>query len=551
MREIYKKPVWGELLLPMFIIIAVSLAVYSNILGNGFAYDDNYQLLGNPWIKDAKFIPEIFSNNVWGFRGEITNYYRPMMYVIYLLTYYLFGIAPWGFHLVSVVLHAGSSVLVFMIARILFSEYKSHSKYLSISLMAAALFAVHPIHTEAVDWVSCVPELSYSFFCMLSLYLYLRSENRFNTSYYLSVVAFFVGTLCKEPAITLPGLLIACDLLLNKKKPELMFILKRYALFALAASAYLCIRFYALGASIDARQHGEYSHYGNSFIIFVTYIKKLILPINLKLFYSFKPAQSLFEASAFTSILITALIVALFYVAYKKDRLVFFCLLIIVVPLLPCLYTPAITGSSVQAERYLYLPSAGFCMLVSLLVSRLAGSQGRNAAVPVLLALIALYSTGTILRNADWKDDYSLWTAELKNSPQSDVAKNNLLSAAGTHIDLGVEYEKRGHDDLAIEEYIAATNCNPPADDAYLAYKSLGNVYRRMGRVDKAIEAFEKSLIVNPNNADMHNDVGIEYVKKGDIEKAIEHFRAAVRLDPTNSMPQENLDNTLRRYKTQ
>ena len=312
MREIYKKPVWGELLFPLFIIIAVTLAVYSNTLGNGFAYDDNYQLLGNPWIKDVRFIPEIFSNNVWGFRGEITNYYRPMMYVIYMLTHYLFGIAPWGFHLVSAVLHAGSSVLVFLIARILFSKYKSPSKYLSIPLMAAVLFAVHPIHTEAVDWVSCVPELSYSLFCLLSLYLYLRSDNRFTTGYYLSVVAFFVGTLCKEPAITLPGLLIAYDLLLNKKKPEFRFILKRYALFVLAASAYMALRFYVLGGNMVPRQHGEYSHYGNSFIIFVTYLKKLILPINLKLFYSFKPAQSLLEASAFTSVLLTAVLVVYF-----------------------------------------------------------------------------------------------------------------------------------------------------------------------------------------------------------------------------------------------
>ncbi len=551
MRETHKKPVWGELLIPLFIIIAVSLAVYSNTFGNGFAYDDNYQVLGNPWIKNVRFIPEIFSNNVWGFRGETTNYYRPMMYVIYMLTHYLFGIVPWGFHLVSVLLHAGSSVLVFLIARILFREYKSPSKYLSIPLMAAVLFAVNPIHTEAVDWVSCVPELSYTLFCLLSFYLYLRSDNRFTTGYYLSVVAFFMGTLCKEPAITLPGLLIAYDLLLNKKKPELQFILKRYALFALAASAYLCIRFYALGGGMNSMQHGEYGHYGNIFIIFVTYFKKLILPVNLKLFYSFKPVQSLLEASALTYVLLTALVGVFFYLAYKKDKLVFFCLLIIVVPLLPCLYTPAISGSSVQAERYLYLPSAGFCMLVSLMVSRLAGSRWRIAAAPVFLALVVLYSAGTVLRNADWKDDYSLWTAELKNSPGSDVAQNNLCSAAGTHIDLGLEYEKRGHDDLAIEEYITATNCNPPADDACLAYTNLGNVYRRMGMVDKAIEAYEKSLRLNPNNRNVHNDIGVEYVQKGDIEKGLEHFRTAVRLDPTDPTSQENLDNTRRRYKKQ
>ena len=116
----------------------------------------------------CKVYPRNLFEQRMGVRGETTNYYRPMMYVIYMLTHYLFGIAPWGFHLVSAVFHAGSSVLVFLIAGILFSKYKSPSKYLSIPLMAAVLFAVHPIHTEAVNWVSCVPELSYSLFCLLS-----------------------------------------------------------------------------------------------------------------------------------------------------------------------------------------------------------------------------------------------------------------------------------------------------------------------------------------------------------------------------------------------
>ncbi len=526
MEEIHKRPAWRELLFPLFLIIAVSLAAYANTLGNGFVYDDNFQVLGNPWIRDARFLPNIFSScDTGGLTGN-TNYYRPMMHVIYMLVYYVFGIMPWGFHLVNIVLHAGSSVLVFLIAGILFSEYKAPSKYLSIPLMAAVLFAVQPIHSEAVSWVSGVTDLSYTFFCLLSFYLYLRSESRFNTCYYLSVVAFSIGTLCKEPAVTLPALLLAYDMLLNRKKPGFQFIVKRYALFVLAASAYLGVRSYALGMSMISKQHGEYSYFGNLFIIFATYFKKLIVPINLKLIYSFRPVQSLLETSALTSVLITALVAVLFYVAYKKNRLVFFCLLTIVVPLLPCLYIPAITGPSILAERYLYLPSVGFVMLISLAIARLAGSKGRVAAASVFLTLVALYSTGTILRNADWKDDYSLWTAELKNSPGSDVARTNLCLAAGAHINLGAMYEKRGRDDLAVGEYIMATKCNPISDDAYVAYKNLGNAYGRIGKVDESIRAYEEALKVKSggaevrNNAELHNNIGVEYAKKGDMKKA-------------------------------
>ena len=537
----------------MLLIIAVSLAVYANTLGNIFVYDDDFLVMRNTWIRDVAFLPKIFLSNSWGSVGGPNSYYRPMIHVIFMLTYYVFGLTPWGFHLLNILLHAGSSVLVFLIASILFRERKAPSKYLSIPLMAAVLFAVHPIHTEAVAWVSGIPDLSYSFFCLLSLYLYIRSENRFNTGYYLSVLAFSIGTLCKEPALLLPALLLAYDMLLNKKKPGFKLILKRYALFVFAASAYMGIRFYVLGGSMAPKQHGEYGYYGNIFVIFVTYLKKLIVPTNLKLIYLFTPVHSLLEARALTSVLLTALVVVLFYVAYKKDRLAFFCLLTIFIPLLPCLYTPAITGSSVVGERYLYLPSAGFAMLVSLMMARFADSRrGRIAAASVFLALVALYSAGTVLRNGDWKDDYRLWTAEMKYSPGSDVAHDNLCLAAGAHINLGVEYEKRGRDDLAIDEYITATKCNPMSDDAYVAYKDMGNAYGRMGKVDESIRAYEESLKVKTsgaemhNNSEVHNNLGVEYAQKGDMKNAIEHFQAAVRLDPTDQAAEVNLENALK-----
>jgi tetratricopeptide (TPR) repeat protein len=533
MKGIQKRPAWRELLFPLLLVIAVSLAVYANTLGNAFVYDDDFMVVRNPWITNFRFIPNIFSNNV--FRVEITNYYRPMIDVIFMFAYYIFGPMPWGFHLVNVVLHTGSSVLVFLIARILFSEYKSPSQYLSIPLMAAVLFAVHPIHTEAVAWVSGVMDLSYSFFCLLSLYLYIRSENRFNTIYYLSALAFFTGTLCKEPALLLPGLLIAYDLLLNKKKPGFKFILKRYALFALAASAYLCIRFYALGGNLAPENgYSEYGYFGNMFIVVLTYFKKLILPTNLTLFYAFKPVHSLFEARALTAVILTMLIIVLFYIAYKKDKVAFFCLLVIAVPLLPVIYIPALgQAASVIGERYLYLPSAGFCMLVSLAIARLAGSgRGRFAAASVFLALVALYSAGTVLRNRDWKDGGSLWADEVKKAPWSTEA----------HTNLGLYYGSIGRDDLAISEYLKALQCRPVIEEAY---ENLGITYDKLGMEDKAITVFEEMLKASPDDALAYNGLGVAYAKKGDMNKAAAYFQMAVHFSPDEPLFKQNLENTL------
>jgi len=599
MTEIPENPAWKELRFPLFLIIFISLAVYANTLWNGFVYDDNFLVIDNPWIKDAKFLPNIFLNEAWGFiQGQPNGYYRPMMHIIYSLDYRLFGLNPWGFHLINMVFHAGSSALVFLVARTLFSGYKNPSSFFSIPLMTGVLFAVHPIHTEAVTWVSGVQDLSYAFFCLLSLYLYLRSGSRFNTSYYLSVAAFFLGVLCKEPALTLPALLIAYDLLLNKKSLDFSFILKRYALFALIAVTYLGVRFYVLGRSVALLN--EFGSYGNLFIIFTTYLRKLILPVDLKVIYVFRPVTSLLEAHAITAVIITAAIIALSYISFKKDKLVFFCLLVIIVPLVPSLYIPAIAGPSMLGERYLYLPSAGFAMLVSLMVSRLASSKGRTIAASVLLVLTVLYSAGTVMRNADWKDEYTLWVDVTKKSPGSADAHNNLGAAligkgmydkaqeelnhavalkpdfaeahnnlgftllqsgmndkalaefsravalkpgfTAAYINLGLAYGRLGRHNMAVGAFLAALNCDPLAENAY---DELGISYSKLGEVDKSIEAFEVALKLDPDYADAHNNLGDVYRKKGDMKMAIEHFQAAVRLEPGNPRFRENLETVL------
>src|SRR3989338_11160465 len=197
------------------IILITSIGVYLNTLPNGFVYDDEFQVLKNPWIKDVRYIPEIFLSDVWAFEGKgLSNYYRPLMHMIYMIDYYIFGLKPWGFHLTNIIFHAGVSVLVFIIASILINQshdlnpksqilksksniQDSKSKILSPAFIAALLFAAHPIHTEAVTWVAGIPELSFTLFYLLSFYLYInpvrdKSLNRRGSCKSIEEVAFAV-----------------------------------------------------------------------------------------------------------------------------------------------------------------------------------------------------------------------------------------------------------------------------------------------------------------------------------------------------------------------
>ena len=195
------------------ILLIISIGVYLNAIPNEFVYDDETQVLENQWIRDIKYISEIFLSDVWGFKeieGKIpSNYYRPLMHITYMIDYHIFGLKPWGFHLTNIIFHAGVTLLIYLIVSILInqpqiSNHKSQiinsksqipkskiknpksqilnlksqiqnpkSQILNPPFIAALLFAAHPIHTEAVTWVAGIPELSFTLFYLLSFYFYM------------------------------------------------------------------------------------------------------------------------------------------------------------------------------------------------------------------------------------------------------------------------------------------------------------------------------------------------------------------------------------------
>ena len=164
------------------IIMIVVLSVYATSLGNGFVHDDHDQIINNPWITSASYLPSILFSSVWSFQGDpqaLSNYYRPVMYIIYMVEYHLFNLSPWGWHLVNMLIHSANSIMVFL----LFSRLsippelwgkRAHQgsvlPAMVFPLLAALLFATHPVNSEAVAWVACVPELSFTFFYLKNIF---------------------------------------------------------------------------------------------------------------------------------------------------------------------------------------------------------------------------------------------------------------------------------------------------------------------------------------------------------------------------------------------
>lgn len=522
----------GRRMLPvlLLVIVLVSFAVYFNTLFNDFVHDDVDQVVNNPWIKDITKIPAMFTTSVWSFQGYNANYYRPMMHVIYLFSYLMFGLNPWGFHLVNIVLHAGASVMVYLvIARLLGGPLS----FTSPAFLSAILFAVHPIHTEVVAWVACLPELAFSLLYLLSFYLYIKSTEgtEFRKGIFvLSLISFFFSALFKEPALTLPIILLAFDYL---KKKELSSInVRRYIPYVVIIIVYLLARFHALGDFAPRHRHAElngYEYFINAFPLFAGYLAKLVLPTNLNVHHVLHPVSSLLDAKALIALVVSITFLFFWYLSFKKKSVSFLAFSIIILPLLPVLYIPAL-GENSFAERYLYLPSVGFVMLLAMLFMRVmkGSKKGTTIVLTSVLVLTCLYSAGTMIRNTVWKNDIRLWSDSVQKEPDG----------ATPHNSLGVAYYRKGLYDEAISQHLIARDLDPGRSGTY---NYLGIAYLAKGMNKEAITYFRKSLQADPNMLDAHNNLGIAYGSTGQWAKAIEHFKAAVALAPGFSDLHHNL----------
>lgn len=526
----------------VILVACVSFGVYFNGLFNGFVFDDMHQVLRNPWIKNLSRIPEIFATDVWHFAGWASNYYRPLMHVSYMVSYYIFGLKAWGFHLVNLLYHCGVTVLVFLVASHLVRRFRDSpsTSHLSPPLIAALLFATHPIHTEVVTPIMGIPDLSFTFFYLLSFYVYIRGGEGFERGHILSVGSFFIATLCKEPALTLPLILLAYDYAFGRLSDSVFGCTKRYAPYLGVVGVYFVLRHFALGGFVPSKQEiglSVYQYIINMFYLFALYLKKLIIPMNLNFLYTFQPVRSIFQMETALSLIVGIAFVFLMCVTAKKSKVIFFALLLIALPLLPALYLPALAQNldNAFAERYLYLPSFGFVLLLAFLLARTKALKSPRPQIImsiILLILTAFYSVGTACRNSIWKDNFSLWEDTAKKSPESGMARQYLAYAL----------QERGKVDEAIEHYHAALCLgeNKVPVQQFVRY-NLGVAYGMKGETDKAIEEYGIALKLNPKHAKAHNNLAVALMNKGQIDQAIEHYRSAITIDPDFAEAHSNL----------
>lgn len=509
------------------LLILLAILCYGNSLFNGFVYDDEQQILQNPYVKSWHYLPQILTTTVWSFVGAAgtTNYYRPLMTFTFLVLWQAFKDIPFGFHLFNVTLNAAVVVLVFAAGRRLFQDRR-------VAWVAAALFAIHPVHTEVVDWIAAVPELEVTFFVLLTFWLFTQLDKDPWKFYLATVASFALALLCKEPALMFAPLAIAFEHFVrpDNRGTSLLGKMTRYAPLCAVAAAYLLLRVALFGKLAPVLQHAQITWpqaIYSGFALVAGYTKYLFWPTPLSAFHVFHASVSPWELPVVLGIFVVLISIALIVYLSKRAPAAAFCIFWIGITIAPVLNARWM-ASNVFTERYLYLPSVGFCWLIAWCGVRLwdrspATTAWRRSVLAATAAVIALMSVLSIVRrNPIWRDDMTLYTRTLQSNPEAAVIRSNLGSL---YFDV-LQYDK------ALSEWQLALAQKP---DNVVTMNALGLLYTRLDRNGDAEAMFEQAIAAKPLWGDSHFNHALLLQKTGHLAEALVEFKAGVTLSPLSA----------------
>ena len=495
-------------------IVFAALLCYANSFPGSYHYDDLHSIVENPSIRSLANIPLFFVDPAL-FSGEDgQGMYRPVLLVTYAINHALSGYAPWGFHLVNILLHTACSLLVWAISVRLFKES-------SIGLFCGLLFVVHPVAGEPTNYISSRSESLAAFFYLSTFLLYLK-EKEDPVSRYGSVLCYILGLLTKSVVITAPATLWLYDRwIMGKTRP-----LKAYLPYGISAACYLLIiqlnQFLPRSLSAPVRNWDVQLWTQAKALLF--YAQTLLVPHSLNVEPQFFESTSPAEAAVLTSIALVASLVTLAWIKHRPGILCFsgaWCGLV----LLPTLIMPL---NMLVNERRLYLPLVGFVWICGYL-SRYIDRRTLYLSLP-LLALL------TLQRNPLWQDDLLIWQDAAQKSPQM----------FRTQMNLGKAFKDRGKIDESINAYKKAAAIDPLERDPY---NNIGYLYSQKKEWDRATSWLEKALERDPQFDGIYRNLGDVYLQQGKLPEAERMYRQALSLNSTEAATWSNFGNVLRQQR--
>ncbi|XP_041833388.1 protein O-mannosyl-transferase TMTC1 [Melanotaenia boesemani] len=622
------------------VLVALCALCYCNSLHGELVHDDVWAIINNPDVRPGSSLRNIFSNDFWGKRmADNTSHksYRPLCILTFKLNILLGGMTPLYFHLVNVCLHsAATCLLMYTCERCVFQECR-------LAFVTALLFAVHPVHTEAVSGIVGRADVLACLLFLLTFLSYIRSVDLCvsedsappTVSMWSLLVSLMLGTcamLVKETGITVFGVcllydaLVLCRRPLTHRLPESRLedvlrtcipLVKRAGLISGYVVVIMSVRLWLMGGSMplfsEQDNPASFSPHLLTRILTYSYLLSfnawlLLAPVMLCYDWqvgSITLVESLGDVRNVATMLLAVVMVALclhciFSLQRQESREVLVGMLFLVFPFIPATNLFFRVGF-VVAERVLYMPSMGYCILVAHGLGRLcsvAGRWGTTFLSVSMLLLLLLFSWKTVQQNNVWLSREALFRSGIQTLPHNaKVHYNyaNFLKDNGRHQEAIYHYNTAlrlyprhasamnnlgtltSIPEEAEQYYRKALDINPQHNRALFnlgnllksqgkqteaevllkdsihygphfsdAYSSLASLYAEQRRFAEANEVYLKGIENCPDSSDLHNNYGVFLVDTGEGELAVAHYQQAVRLKPAHYVAMVNLGRLLR-----
>ena len=518
--------------LGLVVILAVVFLAYADSLWFQFVHDDSFQILGNTWLRSWKYLPRYFTRDVWAFEHPVFRgtFYRPIFLVWFRLQYLVFGPNPWGWHLCTVLCHVGVTLLVYYTAVRLVKDRLA-------ALFATLIFGLHPTHAEAVAWVSGVTEPLFALFLFGSYLCYLkkRTDPARGRGYLATSLALYaLASLSKETAVILPFVIFACEVLWSERTAPSWW--RIWVLRSVDASKvvapYLGLFAIYLVARLLALQGFQNTKEAHSYLsMFLTwpsvlwfYLQHLVWPSRLSPFYD----REFYSHLDIRNVLLPAIPVLMagagLWFWAKRSPKAAVAAIWMVVPILPVLNLRAFIEGHLVHDRYLYLPSFGFAMLVAVGLRHLKLGSSRLLGQPVLqlgiAAIIGLaLGLGVVQATACYATETTFFTYVTSMSSEGHKSNMNMAGILG----------RQGHLDEAIKMY---EEIWPTQPDNWDVNYNLGYAYYLTGKLTEADRYLSRAVQIDASRTNGFFYLGLTKLKLGDINAAAANVQRAVMIRP-------------------
>jgi len=555
------------------LIALIGILVYANVLQGAFVWDDEVLVVKNTYIRDFAHFGNIFTENILGGVRRMSAFYRPLQVLTYALDFSVWKLDPFGYHLGSVLWHVGAAFGVFFFLTALTVSRRA-------ALWTALFFVVHPVHTEAVSYISGRADSLAALFIFLSLTFYVRCARHSRPGLIMALSLFAAAALLsKEVALLLPFMALLYHHTLKVKIRPAAFA----ALLFVAAGYLILRRFFSahLAGEMEATLTLAQRIPG-SFAAYAQYLRLLVWPAGLHMEYG-QSRFSFADPVVWAGVALLAASVVFLVKARRRDPLLAFASGWFLLTLAPV--ANIFPVNAYMAEHWLYLPSVGFFLAGAIFLDRWAerGGAGRRGAFMCVVLLVASWGVVTIRQNTIWKKPVLLYGSVLEYAPESQRLLNNLANIyakdplrqdeaialyrraivsepeiAFSYFNLANLYKRRGQEELAVQNYTKAIELNPSYVEAYsnlgvLYFKqgrfedaavileegaglnlvfadihhNLANTYQRLGRPHDAMAAYERAVALNPGFAPSHLNLALAYFRMKDYYRAAEHAKRA------------------------